>query len=46
LLVLQLMFALHCYGRSLGVDAMLVAEQAERSQANPRLSRRVVALFT
>ena len=30
LLLIQLMFAVHAYGRSLGVDAMLVAERAGR----------------
>jgi uncharacterized membrane protein YphA (DoxX/SURF4 family) len=30
LLVLQLMFAVHCYGRSLGIDAMLVASDSRR----------------
>jgi uncharacterized membrane protein YphA (DoxX/SURF4 family) len=41
LLVLQLMFAVHCYGRSLGLDAILVSEQARRS--NTGLIRRLIA---
>jgi uncharacterized membrane protein YphA (DoxX/SURF4 family) len=44
LLVLQLMFAVHCYGRSLGVDAMLVSSQAGRSQTG--IIRRFVAAAT
>jgi len=32
LLLLQLMFAVHCYGRSLGVDAILAAGRGRRSQ--------------
>jgi len=32
LLVLQLMFAVHCYGRSLGVDAILVASDSRRRE--------------
>lgn len=40
LLVLQLMFAVHCYGRSLGLDALLVTrEQALRGQGGSRLLR-------
>jgi uncharacterized membrane protein YphA (DoxX/SURF4 family) len=41
LLVLQLMFAVHCYGRSLGVDAMLVSRQTSRSDTG--MIRRLVA---
>jgi thiosulfate dehydrogenase (quinone) large subunit len=45
LLVLQLMFAVHCYGRSLGMDAIIVDRMA--SQPNDaRVSRRVFALVT
>ncbi|MGH7095561.1 MAG: hypothetical protein ACREFB_18760 [Stellaceae bacterium] len=33
LLVVQLMFAVHCYGRSLGVDTMLVARNSRRREA-------------
>jgi uncharacterized membrane protein YphA (DoxX/SURF4 family) len=44
LLVLQLMFAVHCYGRSLGVDAMLISGQARRSQTG--LIRRLIAAAT
>ena len=32
LLVLQLMFAVHCYGRSLGIDAMLVAGRSSHRE--------------
>ncbi len=32
LLLLQLMFAVHCYGRSLGVDAMLTAVRGRRGE--------------
>ena len=32
LLLLQLMFAVHCYGRSLGVDAMLTAVRGRRDE--------------
>jgi thiosulfate dehydrogenase [quinone] large subunit len=42
LLLLQLMFALHCYGRSLGIDAILVAGQAGRSATG--MIRRLVAV--
>ena len=41
LLVLQLMFAVHCYGRSLGVDAILVARQSGRGETG--MIRRLVA---
>ena len=32
LFLLQLMFAVHCYGRSLGIDAILNAERVRRSK--------------
>src|SRR5258707_3842819 len=32
LFLLQLMFAVHCYGRSLGVDAILTATRGRRKQ--------------
>jgi uncharacterized membrane protein YphA (DoxX/SURF4 family) len=32
LLLLQLMFAVHCYGRSLGVDALLTARRPARDR--------------
>jgi uncharacterized membrane protein YphA (DoxX/SURF4 family) len=32
LFLLQLMFAVHCYGRSLGVDAILAAERARHAE--------------
>jgi uncharacterized membrane protein YphA (DoxX/SURF4 family) len=32
LVLLQLMFAIHCYGRALGVDAMLHAAQSGRTR--------------
>ncbi|MGA8400083.1 MAG: hypothetical protein WB697_09340 [Stellaceae bacterium] len=37
LLVLQLMFAVHCYGRSLGIDALL--SPAERSSGHQGMGR-------
>ncbi len=40
LLVLQLMFPVHCYGRSLGVDAMLASGQGSRSDR--KLIRRFI----
>ena len=44
LLLLQLMFAVHAYGRSLGVDAMLVAGRGSRSDAG--IIRRLMAAAT
>ena len=44
LLLLQLMFAVHAYGRSLGVDAMLVAGRGSRSDAG--MIRRLIAAAT
>jgi hypothetical protein len=44
LLLLQLMFAVHCYGRSLGVDAILVAGRGSRSDAG--MIRRLIAAAT
>jgi uncharacterized membrane protein YphA (DoxX/SURF4 family) len=41
LLVLQLMFAVHCYGRSLGIDAFLAT--AERRVPGTGLFRRLLA---
>jgi uncharacterized membrane protein YphA (DoxX/SURF4 family) len=42
LLVLQLMFAVHCYGRSLGIDALLLpAEPSSERQGASRLLRAV-----
>jgi uncharacterized membrane protein YphA (DoxX/SURF4 family) len=41
LLVLQLMFAVHCYGRSLGIDAILVAGREGRHETG--IIRRLVA---
>lgn len=41
LLVLQLMFAVHCYGRSLGIDAILVAGREGRHEIG--MIRRLVA---
>ena len=32
LFLLQLMFAVHCYGRSLGIDALLMAGRAIRER--------------
>jgi hypothetical protein len=32
LVLLQLMFAIHCYGRALGIDAMLHAEESGRTK--------------
>ena len=42
LLVLQLMFAVHCYGRSLGVDAIVVARPS--GQGETGMIRRLVAI--
>ena len=44
LLLLQVMFAIHCYGRSLGVDAVLKAERSHRTESG--LIRRLVAAST
>jgi uncharacterized membrane protein YphA (DoxX/SURF4 family) len=44
LLLLQLLFAVHAYGRSLGVDAMLVAGRGSRSDAG--IIRRLMAAAT
>jgi uncharacterized membrane protein YphA (DoxX/SURF4 family) len=41
LLVLQLMFAVHCYGRSLGIDAILVAGREGRHETG--IIRRLIA---
>ena len=41
LLLLQLMFAVHCYGRSLGVDAILTAGRGSRSETG--IIRRLLA---
>ena len=41
LLLLQLMFAVHCYGRSLGVDAILIAGRGSRSETG--IIRRLLA---
>jgi hypothetical protein len=41
LLVLQMMFALHCYGRSLGIDAFFLA--SERRVRGTGLFRRLLA---
>jgi uncharacterized membrane protein YphA (DoxX/SURF4 family) len=42
LLVLQLVFAVHCYGRSLGIDALLLpAEPSSERQGASRLLRAV-----
>jgi len=41
LLLLQLMFAVHCYGRSLGVDAILIAQRGSRSETG--IIRRLLA---
>ena len=40
LLVLQCMFAVHCYGRSLGIDTLL--STAERGSPKPGVSRRLL----
>jgi uncharacterized membrane protein YphA (DoxX/SURF4 family) len=45
LLVLQLIFALHQYGRSLGLDAIIVARSA-RTNARGALSRIVLGVLT
>ena len=44
LLLLQLIFAVHAYGRSLGVDAILVAGRASRSDTG--MIRRLIAAAT
>jgi len=44
-LVLMLVFALHRYGRSLGLDAIVVGRMASQG-SDARLSRRVLALVT
>jgi uncharacterized membrane protein YphA (DoxX/SURF4 family) len=44
LLLVQLMFAVHCYGRSLGVDAILTAGRGSRSETG--LMRRRLAAAT
>jgi uncharacterized membrane protein YphA (DoxX/SURF4 family) len=41
LILLQLMFAVHCYGRSLGVDAILTAGRGSRRETG--LIRRLLA---
>ncbi|HYU12286.1 MAG TPA: hypothetical protein VEK82_06910 [Stellaceae bacterium] len=41
LLLLQLMFAVHCYGRSLGVDTMLAAGRGNRGETG--IIRRLLA---
>jgi thiosulfate dehydrogenase [quinone] large subunit len=41
LLVVQLMFAVHCYGRSLGIDAILVAGREGRHETG--MIRRLIA---
>ena len=41
LFLLQLMFAVHCYGRALGIDALLAERRAGRSDAG--LVRRLIA---
>jgi uncharacterized membrane protein YphA (DoxX/SURF4 family) len=44
LLLLQLMFAVHAYGRSLGVDAILVAGRGSRGETG--MIRRLIAAAT
>jgi hypothetical protein len=44
LFLLQLMFAVHCYGRSLGVDAILAARSSDRRPAG--LLDRILAVAT
>ena len=44
LFLLQLMFAVHCYGRSLGVDAILTARRGSRSETG--IIRRLLAAAT
>jgi len=44
LFLLQLMFAIHCYGRALGIDAILAAGQGRR--ANTGIMNRLLAAAT